>query len=184
MEGYDADGIGPELDRIEGLHVDTVEIPTFMLDLVAGGRVIPGKLAAAKHALADRPFGYTAHGPIGINFFDERWRTPLHFDVLAASIEVAAEIGAEHYVMHTGILPRSAANRAELDSAFDHQRHYLERAAQLAADVSLIIVVENVFADHAEIQPCHRGSRKKWQRSIIQVCAPASMFLTAQSMPR
>jgi hypothetical protein len=45
---------------------------------------------------------YTVHGPLAINFFDEPFRLPRHFDVLKASMEVSAELDAIHDVIHAG----------------------------------------------------------------------------------
>ena len=53
---------------------------------------------------------YSVHGPLAINFMDESFRLPRHFEVLEASLEVAAEVGAENYVVHSGLAPTQQAD--------------------------------------------------------------------------
>ena len=134
---------GPNLDRAEQLDVDYVEIPTLVMPLVSDGRVMPERLKNAKSILGNRPFGITAHGPIGINLMDEPWRLPLHMRVLEASIEVAAELGAVHYVMHTGTVGDMQA--AALDAGYTQQREALHEAGEFAAGHNVIVTVENAF---------------------------------------
>jgi sugar phosphate isomerase/epimerase len=65
----------------------------------------------------------------------------LHEAVLRASLDVAAEFGALHYVVHTGI----SGEGPDLTSVYARQRERLARAGDFARERNLIIVVENVF---------------------------------------
>ncbi|MBK5570236.1 sugar phosphate isomerase/epimerase family protein [Ensifer sp. SSB1] len=141
----DLSDFGAELDMIEALGVDSIEIPTFDLDVVVGGRVRRPQLAALLNACRGRDVLYSVHGPLAINFMDEAWRLPRHFEVLEASLEVAAEIGAEHYVMHSGLALRQQA--AGTEAAYERQRHALSNAGDLARQHGLILCVETLFAD-------------------------------------
>ena len=79
------------LDRVEALGVETIELPTFSADLVIGGRIHRPHLETLKRACAGRNVRYSVHGPLSINFFDDPARLPRHFEVLKASLEIAAE---------------------------------------------------------------------------------------------
>ena len=137
----DFEDLGPNLDWAEALRVDFVEIPTLAMDLVADGRVLRDRARKVAACLKGRPFGITAHGPIGINLMDVPRRLPLHVAVLKASLEVAAELGARHYVMHAGI----SGEDPPLDASYARQREMLSEAGDLARQLDLTIVVENVF---------------------------------------
>jgi sugar phosphate isomerase/epimerase len=133
------------LDWAERLGVDSVELPTLAMDLVAGGRILRERVRRLKSTIEGRPFRYSVHGPIGINLMDRTWRLPLHEEVLAASIEIAAELGAEHYVVHsgmTGVVPGPV-----VEEAFARQREALNRAGDQARSLGVIVCVENVFSN-------------------------------------
>lgn len=137
---------GRVLDEVEALGVEAIELPIFDMDLVVAGRVRRPQLERLKSACHGRGVAYTAHGPLAINFFDEPFRLQRHFDVLQASMEVAAEIGAVHYVMHSGIGPVQPAEGLELSYA--RQREWLSRAGDVARNLNLLICVETMFGGH------------------------------------
>lgn len=143
---HDLSDFAAELDMIEALGVDSIEIPTFDLDIVVGGRIHRPQLVRLLDACRGRDVLYSVHGPLAINFMDEAWRLPRHFEVLEASLEVAAEIGAEHYVMHSGLAPRQQA--AGTEAAYDRQREALSQAGDMARQHGLILCVETLFADY------------------------------------
>lgn len=140
----DLSDFGAELDMIEALGVDSIEIPTFDLDLVIGGRIRRPQLAALKRATAGRQVIYSVHGPLAINFMDETYRHPRHLDVLEASLEVAAEIGAENYVLHSGMTPVQQGDGIE--AAYARQRAALATAGDMARRHGLVLCVETLFA--------------------------------------
>ncbi len=142
---HDLSDFGVELDMIEALGVDAIEIPTFDLDVIVGGRIRRPQLDALLRACRDRAVLYSVHGPLAINFMDDGWRHPRHFDVLKASLEVAAEIGAQHYVLHSGLVPLQQA--AGIEAAYDRQREALSRAGDLARQHGLILCVETLFGE-------------------------------------
>ncbi|MBM3637411.1 MAG: hypothetical protein FJX04_10210 [Alphaproteobacteria bacterium] len=81
-----------------------------------------------------RRLTYTAHCPHPINFFDDVFRLPRHFDVLKASMVAAAELGAIHYVVHASVMPLVQA--AGLEAAYEHQREWLTRGGDLAKSLA------------------------------------------------
>ena len=69
-EDYALAKLGPALDEAAALGVDYVEIALYGLDLVANGRVLHDRVKRVKSLAADRPFGLTIHGPLGLNLMD------------------------------------------------------------------------------------------------------------------
>jgi sugar phosphate isomerase/epimerase len=140
----DLSDLDAELDMIEALGVETIELPTYDMDVVVGGRIRRPQLEALKRAVAGRDVGFSVHGPLSINFMDEAYRLPRHFEVLQASLEVAAEVGAENYVVHSGLAPRQQGDGIE--EAYRRQREWLARAGDVARQHGLHLCVETLFA--------------------------------------
>lgn len=131
------------LDEIQAFGVDTVELPMYDMDLVVGAKPLRPHIRIVKSATADRKLGFTVHGPLATNFFDPSHVCERHLEVLRVCLEVAAEIGAVHYVMHTGFLRRGA--ETALEDAFARQRDYLARAGEIARVHGITVCVENLF---------------------------------------
>lgn len=142
----DLSDFADELDMIEALGVEAIELPTYDMDIVIGGKIRRQQLEALKRACAGRDVVYSVHGPLSINFMDEAWRLPRHMEVLEASLEVAAEVGAEHYVIHSGLVPQQQAQGIE--AAYERQREWLARAGDVAARLDLVLCVETLFAGY------------------------------------
>jgi sugar phosphate isomerase/epimerase len=140
---HDLSDFGAELDAIEALGVDSIEIPLYDCDVVVGGRIRRPQLDALKRACAGRACGYSVHGPLGINFMTDAWRLPRHFEVLLASLEAAAELGAGNYVLHSGMAPTQQGDG--LEDAYARQRDYLWRAGEAARPLGLHVCVETLF---------------------------------------
>lgn len=142
----DLSDFGAEIDMIEALGVDSIEIPIFDLDLIVGGKIRRPQMDALKRAAAGRGVSYSVHGPLAINFMDEPYRLPRHFEVLQASLDITAELGAEHYVIHSGLARTQQAGGVE--SRLDQQREWLGRAGDLARQRGIVLCVETLFGDH------------------------------------
>lgn len=136
------DDLGPALDEAEALGVDVVELPVYHWHLVVDGKLLDERVGDLKRALAGRALDYTVHGPLSINLMDLPERLPRHEAVLEASIRVAAQIGASHLVMHTGLV-RDPHDDVEV--AYSRQRDALVRAGDIAAGLGVTLCVENVF---------------------------------------
>lgn len=134
------------LDRVEALGVETIELPTFDMDLIVGGRIQKGHLALLKRACAGRKVAYTVHGPLAINFFDDPARLPRHFEVMKASLEIAAEVGAIHYIVHSGMMPN--APQEVVEAAYGRQRDWLAKIGDVAKQLDLLVCVETMFGGH------------------------------------
>ncbi len=140
------DAIAAGLDEAETLGIDLVELPLFKISVILDGQIRREAMDALMRVCAGREVGLSVHGPIAINLLDEPDRLARHMEVLRASIEVTAELGARTCVIHTGRCP--AAPDDALDAAYDRQREALRRAGELAAQHSVIIAVETLPMDH------------------------------------
>jgi sugar phosphate isomerase/epimerase len=149
--GYDDDygmrTLGARLDEAEKLGMDFVEIPLWSMDLICGAKVLPDRLKTVKSMLSGRRLRYTVHGSLAINFMDVPERLERHKEVLRASLDVSAELEGLHYVLHGGIHP--VASPAETDGLYAQQRDLISGFGEQAAELGLIIVVENLFVEPA-----------------------------------
>lgn len=136
--------LGAALDEAERLRPDFIELPLYQLDVIARGRVMPEKLKALKALTANRPYRYTVHGPLAINLMDEPSRLARHKDVLKASLEISAALGAVHFVLHAGAAESGQA--AQLEALYQQQREALADFGDLAQSLGLVITVENLFS--------------------------------------
>ncbi len=162
---------GDELDMIEALGVETVELPTYDMDIVVGGRIRRPQLDALKRACAGRSVGWTVHGPLSINFMDEAWRLPRHFEVLKASLEIAGEVGAGNYVIHSGLIP--VRQGEALEAAYDRQREWLSKAGDVAAEHGLVLCVETLFGGYEG--KVHASSPRQLAAELAAIDHPAVM---------
>ncbi len=143
LEDPDFERLRQNLDEAAGLGLEFVELPLFAMDLIAGGRILPAQLRRLRDATQGRGLNYTAHGPIGINFMHPHDALSRHRSVARATIEVAAEIGAVHLVLHTGHMP--GQDEAGIEAAYAAQRDAFVSLGEIAAIHSLVIAVENIF---------------------------------------
>lgn len=132
------------LDEAEGLGVEFVELPLYTMDLIAGGRILSDRLKTAKAILANRNLRYTVHGSLGVNLMDAPERMAKHRKVLQASLEISAELGAVHYVQHTGYMRDSTL--ADIEARYAQQREILASLGDEAEKLGFLIVVENLFS--------------------------------------
>ena len=142
----DLSDIGQRLDEVQETGVGFVELPTYDLDVVIAGRINRPQLSALKRITDGRGLTYTVHGPHPINFFDDVFRLPRHFEVLKASMEAAAELGAIHYVVHAGMMPVMQSQGLEV--AYARQRDLLAQAGDMAKNLGLYLCVENIYGEY------------------------------------
>lgn len=164
----DLSDLTAELDMIEALGVESIELPTYDMDIVVGGHIRQPQLAALQRACKGRDVAFTVHGPLALNFMDAAWRLPRHFEVLEASLDVAAAVGAGNYVLHAGVTPTEQAQGIEC--AYDRQREWLFRAGALAAARGLTICVETLFTDDART---HTPTPARLARELAAIGHPA-----------
>jgi len=142
-EDPDFEQLRHNLAEAAGLGVEFVELPLFAMDLIAGGRILPWQLRRLKEALGGAGLRYTVHGPLAFNLLQKE-ALSRHMAVAKASIEVAAEIGAAHLILHTGHTLEQY--ETALEAAYALQREALAELGEIAAIHSIVIAVENIFA--------------------------------------
>lgn len=161
----DLSDFGAELDMIEALGVDTIELPIYDMDIVVGGKIRQAQLEMLTKACAGRDVDYSVHGPLAINFMDEAWRLPRHFEVLKASLEISAEVGAENYVIHAGLMPQQQAEGVA--AGYDRQREWLAKGGDLARDLGLVLCVETLFGGYEGKELASTPSRLAAELALI-----------------
>lgn len=133
----------PSLDELEDLGLDYVELPAYAFDLVMGARILSGRMAELEAACRNRPYRFTMHGPLSINFMGPPAHQERFFDAARAFIEIAARVNASHLVLHAGML--TAAELSDADTAYGRQRGQLARLGDAAAQHGVILCIENLF---------------------------------------
>lgn len=166
----DLSDFAEELDMIEALGVQSIELPTYDLDIVVGGKIRNDQLARFKSACLGRDVAFTVHGPLAINFMDEPYRLSRHMEVLKVSLEVAAEVNAGNYVLHSGIVPMQQANGIE--AAYERQREWLSRGGDIAREHGLTLCVETLFTDGGNTQT---ASPRRLANELAMINHPAVM---------
>jgi len=90
-----------DLSAFLGFGLTAAEITVHGLDAVRNGQLDRKRTAQVKAITSDFPFAYSVHAPNPLNLMDRDY-TRLHRDVLWASLEFSAEIGAQVLVYHPG----------------------------------------------------------------------------------
>lgn len=90
-----------DMTAFQKFGLSAAEITVHGLDAIRNGRLDKRRTAETKALLADFPFRYSVHAPNPLNLMDKH-NGGLHRDVLTASVEFSAEIGAEVMVYHPG----------------------------------------------------------------------------------
>jgi sugar phosphate isomerase/epimerase len=163
-EDPEFDGLRRNLDRAAELGVEVVELPFLAMDLIAGGRILKPQVRRLKQATEGRGPGYTVHGPIAVNFMHPPEFAARHLTAARATIEVAAEIGAVHLVLHTGYTV--AQDEAGIEAAYARQREAFASLGDVAAQHSIIIAVENIFVSGANE---HTALPSRLAREIAEI---------------
>ncbi len=130
------------LDWFETLGIDSVELSLANFEVIAGCRIEGDRLAELRRICADRPFGYTVHGPIMSSFTDAR-----HLDLQKAAaracLEVSHALGATAQVHHAGLLPHVSAEQRTAMLAME--REALAEIAPAAREAGVVFCVETLF---------------------------------------
>lgn len=131
------------LERARNLGVASIELPLHEMDIIVGGKIRRKRLAIAKAATSAAGLAYSLHGHLGINLMTPEPHAALHFDVLRANIEIAAELHCRHLVIHSGFCPKRQG--PDIEAAYARQREALHHAGEIAAEHRVILCVENIF---------------------------------------
>ena len=138
-----------DLEAFHGFGLTCAEITVHGLDAVRNGRLDRKRTAEVKEMLAQFPFDYSVHAPNPLNLMD-RVYPGLHREVLWASLEFSAEIGAKLMVYHPGryLVEEEFGVRGPLALGTDQQEHLLGEEARVLGEAAgafpgVVIAMEN-----------------------------------------
>ncbi|GMG83880.1 TIM barrel protein [Paralimibaculum aggregatum] len=134
--------LGPALDWFEQLGVDAVELSLSNFEVIGGCQIYGDRLKELRRICADRPFGYTVHGPI-LSSFTDRTHLALQKAAAAACLEVSGSLGATAQVHHAGLLPVCSVEQREDLLAIE--REALAEIAPVAQAHGVVFCVETLF---------------------------------------
>lgn len=137
-----AESISNDLRYYSDIGADFAELCLGTVDIVAGGRVIDGRLNALANVTKQFPLNYSVHGLVSSNFMDAA-TVRRQIDVAEALVQVCDRIGARILVHHSGFVsPRLPFDRAEAD-----KREYdaLVELTEFAARYDVRVALENIF---------------------------------------
>lgn len=134
------------LDRLEQVGIDTVELPLLWMELVLDGRVMPARLEELRRAVTGRPFAYSAHAAIALNFMCDPVYLKLHQNLARAHLAIASELGCEHMVLHTGFCAPHLA-KPQIERLRAQECETLLALGDEARAAGVILCVENIFAE-------------------------------------
>lgn len=138
-----------DLDVFAGIGLTAAEIPVHAVDAIRNGRLDRRRTALVASILADYPFAASVHLPNPLNLMD-RHQPELHLDVLYASLEFTAAIGARCLVYYPGrYLPEEEfAIRGPKVLSDSEEKRLLDREAEMLREVAVefpevVIAMEN-----------------------------------------
>ena len=138
-----------DLAAFRGFGLTAAEISIHGLDAVRNGRLDRRRTSEIRAILADLPFICSTHAPNPLNLMDSQ-SFGMHRDVLHASLEFSAAIGARCMVYHpgrylaeeafaiSGPISLTAEDKQQL---LDHEAEVLQEAADSFPEV--VIAMEN-----------------------------------------
>jgi len=138
-----------DLEAFLQFGLTAAEISIHGLDAVRNGKLDHRRTSEIQKILEDLPFSYSTHAPNPLNLMDNRC-FGMHRDVLHASLEFSAAIGAGCMVYHPGrYLPEEefgirgpiTLSEKEKQLLLDHEAEVLQEAADSFPEV--IIAMEN-----------------------------------------
>ncbi len=130
------------LRQIKGDGFDAVEINIESYPLIIGGEICWDWVELLKTALRKQPFTYTAHIGRGLDL-RSLGDHAYHTKVLNASLQICSELNMKVLVLHYEV--KSQNQVAEQQFLEAHRK-----AAQLAAELGVVICVENIEVELVE----------------------------------
>lgn len=125
------------------------------LGVIAGGQLLPQRLAALRAAVEGSPVRLTLHGsavgtPLVANLMDVA--TPAQRAIAAADIALAAAIGAEVVVYHRGMLRVAHGDPDTVAQGLAAERDALRALGDEAGRQGIRIAVENVHPTETRLR--------------------------------
>jgi len=124
------------------------ELAIECFNAVRAGNTVPEEIDRARAVLGRFPLRYTIHGPCGLNLTRHPERASR---VMSACLHVAAALGAEVYVYHSGQIAlhdaalglRALPSERELDLLWEAETEALRPHALGARELGVMLTVEN-----------------------------------------
>lgn len=162
----------PLLERVAAIGFSHVELSGKSLAVAVGGRLLPARLAALQAALEGCPVRLTLHGTNvsaarAGNLMDVT--TPNQRRVAATDLALAAAIGAEVVVVHSGSLRDVYGDDEALAMGMAAERDALRALGDEAGRHGIRIAVENV--DPVGIYIARRAYGLRLERLAEQIAA-------------
>ncbi len=151
--------VAAELAFFQECGFKLVELSVHDLDVVLNGRLHQQRLRDLVALARSFPFEYTVHDPDRTNLACSS-DPELERDVLAASLEVCAAVGARVLVYHSGLsafhwlrLPAAEwPSEAQMNAAWEAETRGLQDLMPLAARHGVVICVENMNYTGYEVE--------------------------------
>ena len=141
-EDGELETLASDLRALAEIGCDTVELAATGLDLIAGGRIIPERMARLEALTRQFDFRYTVHGLVSSNFM-EPVTLPYQMAAAKALVEVCDRIGARMLVQHGGSL--RADDIFSRKVADNREREALTELGDFAKPYGVRICLENIF---------------------------------------
>ncbi|WP_438754195.1 TIM barrel protein [Pararhizobium sp. O133] len=141
-----AESIVGDLKHYSDIGADYAELCMGTIDVLSGGKVIPGRLAALTAVTRQFPLKYSVHGLVSSNFMHSA--TLRHqIETVKGFLQVCDAVGSRVLVHHTGFVsPDRPADRAGAD---EREFDALAEVAEVAAKYDVRIMLENIFTVQA-----------------------------------
>ncbi len=158
--------VAAELAFFQACGFELVELSIHDLDVVLNGRLHQERLRDLVALLRDFPFEYTVHDPDRTNLAYSN-DPELERDVLTASLEVCAAVGARVLVYHSGVsafhwlrLPGAEwPSDSQVNAAREAETRGLQDLMPLAARYGVVVCVENMNYMGYEIEQVRKAGR-------------------------
>ncbi len=139
-----------DLNAFAGFGLTAAEISVHGLDAVKNGRLDRRRTAEIVKILDDYPFTYSTHAPNPLNLMDRRC-PEMHRDVLLASLEFTAAIGAPCMVYHPGryLAEEEFAVRGPLSLPANERQALLEQEAELLREAAGSFAATTIAMENA-----------------------------------
>lgn len=159
-----------ELAYYHEIGFSHVELAPHGVGAVVGGRLVKERLREVKALLAGQPLAVVVHGPNPLNLMNPR-PDSVDREAFLASIEFTAAVGSEIMVYHAGrylveeefmLVPQPRPTAGEMQAMWDKERQQLHEMGQAAAEVGVVIAVENA-------RPYLNAPRYSYAESLVKL---------------